>query len=1347
MRADIIAAHQKALTWLSNEMAPHPQVVGRYNIRGLIGHGGMGMLFLAWDPKLEREVALKVLREGVDSSEMLERFSREARSAARLRHPHIVTIFDVGDHEGRPYISMEYVTGQTLGDMVRTSQPLSVSRKIELLEELCSGLGYAHRQGIVHRDIKPANLMVDSEGVLKILDFGIAKVSESMMTQSGVLIGTLNYMSPEQVAGEPVDPRSDIFAVGAVGYELFTYRMAFPGNLQNGILHKILHVEPEPLETLCPWLDDDVIQIIERALAKQPDARYQDLKAMRADLHRARQNLEERAAESTQLPPPDLRKPGRGSALPTPARSSRELEEIGRRRQSQIQSWLDEAERLLSTEDFAGAVTAVENALLLDAEDSRALALYDQARARLDVRQARDWALEAEEHLQRGAMTLAEELIARAIALDPNSPVAARVRESVTATRQKRDEERRTREAIDVAISDGARLIDLGDFEQALSVFERVLQQEPAHPEALALGNSARQELDARNRRALQTQAREAVSAARAEFASGRHEKAIAALNDFAPPHELVSAALDDLRRHHAGLLEQARVGREQLEIAAHALGAGDVDAAERAVRIAEDSGAPDEMLQGLRAGIRQARVEAERRAEKAREEQQRRVAAAAALERAKRAKDPRGAIDALKEALRLDPQNAAGRRLLEEQQRILEQEKAARREQERRTAAARALVARAAKTASHTEAVALLREAVLTDPSLADANKSLAERERALEAAIAERKERDRRREQSRRLVDRAAATPSHVDAIAILREALALDDPSGVVQAKLSERETALAAERAAAAERHQRRESARRLVSQADRITGHAAAIIILRNAVALDGELDEAQRALAQRERAQAAEIAAAEERQREAARLAEIAAAAERQRQDEAARLAEVAAERQRQLEPRPIDQAPDEEAPEDVDQTRIAGAPAHGFYSGAGAKFVIRAPVFEPPDAGDLLERDVPPQAAYPPVDEDRRREATAEAGDAPALPSSSISVPRVRRVAPSVKPLLATAGGVAVIAGTLLVWRALSGGSEPPLTNATPTTGVTTTAPTLPSVSPNIGTGGPPPIVTSTVPAVTSAPDLMAKAADLRRLASAQLQSQPAEALQLLAEALRLQPEDQASRRLLDRVAQQARNLSTQARTQASGNRSSVQFSQAQRSSDLAERLYKQGDVEAAARAWLDARAAYDGAAAETTQIAGAETAPTVPAPPPVTTSPPPGAATPIPSAPAPTSIVAPTPTTVENRAPVRTDDAVILDVLQRYADAYSRLDVGGVAAVFPGAKTAAIRRSFEDFRALEMVLENVQVSVAGDRATASCVVRQTSTAKAGRPSEQRTPARFELRKDGDNWLIVSRR
>lgn len=282
-------------------MPPLPQVVGRYTIRGRIGHGGMGMLYLAWDPKLEREVALKVLREGVDSSEMLERFSREARSAASLRHPHIVTIFDVGDHEGQPYISMEYVTGQTLGELIRTSQAMSVSRKIELLEELCSGLGYAHRQGIIHRDIKPANLMVDSEGILKILDFGIARVSESMMTQSGVLIGTLNYMSPEQVAGEPVDPRSDIFAVGAVGYELFTYRQAFPGNLQSGILHKIMHVEPEPLKTLCPWLDDEVIQIVQRALAKQPEARYQDLKAMRTDLHRARQNLDERVAERGDL--------------------------------------------------------------------------------------------------------------------------------------------------------------------------------------------------------------------------------------------------------------------------------------------------------------------------------------------------------------------------------------------------------------------------------------------------------------------------------------------------------------------------------------------------------------------------------------------------------------------------------------------------------------------------------------------------------------------------------------------------------------------------------------------------------------------------------------------------------------------------------------------------------------------------------------------------------------------------------------------------------------------------------------------------------------------------------------
>jgi len=266
--------------------------ISRYQVLEKIGEGGMGSLYLARDPAIDRLVALKVLRRGFDTPELRERFTREARAAGRLRHPNIVTIFDVGEHDGDPFIAMEFLAGETLAELVSHGARLSLARRLKLIEEICDGLAYAHRAGIVHRDIKPANLMVDSEGVLKILDFGIVRLDESAVTQSGVLVGTVNYMSPEQVMGTGIDHRSDIFAVGLVAYELLTGRQAFPGTLKDGLFNKILNVTFEPLTARLPEIDPAIAGIVDRALKREPADRYQDLARMRNDLLRARQRLE-----------------------------------------------------------------------------------------------------------------------------------------------------------------------------------------------------------------------------------------------------------------------------------------------------------------------------------------------------------------------------------------------------------------------------------------------------------------------------------------------------------------------------------------------------------------------------------------------------------------------------------------------------------------------------------------------------------------------------------------------------------------------------------------------------------------------------------------------------------------------------------------------------------------------------------------------------------------------------------------------------------------------------------------------------------------------------------------------
>jgi serine/threonine protein kinase len=201
--------------------------IGRYHVVQLIAHGGMGSLYLARDPTIDRLIAIKLLQERFDDEAARERFAREARATGGLRHPNIVTVFDVGEHDKRPFIAMEYVPGETLAQLLRRRAPLSINERLAILEDLCAGLHFAHSAGIVHRDIKPANVMLDVSGTLKILDFGLARASDSGITKSGDQLGTLNYMSPEQVVGGHLDHRSDVYAVGAVAYELMSRRKAF----------------------------------------------------------------------------------------------------------------------------------------------------------------------------------------------------------------------------------------------------------------------------------------------------------------------------------------------------------------------------------------------------------------------------------------------------------------------------------------------------------------------------------------------------------------------------------------------------------------------------------------------------------------------------------------------------------------------------------------------------------------------------------------------------------------------------------------------------------------------------------------------------------------------------------------------------------------------------------------------------------------------------------------------------------------------------------------------------------------------------------------------------------------
>jgi serine/threonine-protein kinase len=299
-----------------------PDLIGRFAITKILGRGGMGEVYLARDPIIDRMVAIKVIGTGLEDNSGRHRLLREARAAGRLHHSNIVSVFEAGEYENRLFIAMEYVPGETLGSIIRRRAAVTLRRRIEMIESACAGLAHAHRAGVVHLDIKPDNLMLDEAGVVKVLDFGISRVLQNETRATAHGAGTLRYMSPEQVQGIPLDHRSDVFSLGCSLFELVTYAPAFSGSTQE-IVTKIA-VGPVPsLLTLSPEIDPRLDQIIRRAMALEPSQRYDDLEVMRADLAQVRAGIDPAsdAAYVSSLPPTLSAEPGsEGDPVITPSR-------------------------------------------------------------------------------------------------------------------------------------------------------------------------------------------------------------------------------------------------------------------------------------------------------------------------------------------------------------------------------------------------------------------------------------------------------------------------------------------------------------------------------------------------------------------------------------------------------------------------------------------------------------------------------------------------------------------------------------------------------------------------------------------------------------------------------------------------------------------------------------------------------------------------------------------------------------------------------------------------------------------------------------------------------------------
>ncbi|MBX5474385.1 MAG: Stk1 family PASTA domain-containing Ser/Thr kinase, partial [Thermoleophilia bacterium] len=260
---------------------------GRYRIVRKLGAGGMANVYLAEDQELGRRVAIKILNDRhANDDQFVERFRREAKNAAALSHPNIVSIYDRGEAEGTYYIAMEYLDGRSLKELIVSRGPAPVHVAVEYARQILSALRFAHRHGIVHRDIKPHNVLVDAEGRVKVTDFGIARAGTSQMTEAGSIVGTAQYLSPEQARGADVDQRSDLYSLGVVLYELLTGEPPFEGDTPVEIAMKHLSTVPEPPSARRPDIPRELDWVVMRALAKDPDGRYQSAEEMDADLDR-----------------------------------------------------------------------------------------------------------------------------------------------------------------------------------------------------------------------------------------------------------------------------------------------------------------------------------------------------------------------------------------------------------------------------------------------------------------------------------------------------------------------------------------------------------------------------------------------------------------------------------------------------------------------------------------------------------------------------------------------------------------------------------------------------------------------------------------------------------------------------------------------------------------------------------------------------------------------------------------------------------------------------------------------------------------------------------------------------
>jgi len=485
--------------------------IGKYDIIKTLGRGGMGVVYKATDRLLGRMVAIKMITGGfADDPDLLKRFYREARSTASLRHPNIVTVYDVGDQAGEPYLVMEFLDGESLDVMINSQRELSLLEKTNYIVQICRGLQYAHDRNIIHRDIKPANIMVLGDGTVKLVDFGIARMGDDRVTRPGQVMGSVHYMAPEQIKDGDVGTGADLFATGAVLYQLLTYHLPFKGEDACATLAKILHDPPPPLSQYLAQYPPELDAILERALAKDSAERYQTADELAFDLTQVQLQL----------------KAGIVAEL------------------------LEKATASMEQGELTAAKEHLMKLLTLDPQhkpaNERLRALQRQLQERKRLEQVEQLRKDAEEAGRQQQFEQAIRLISQAISLDSTNSELMRILEELNHVKNRA-------EFVQDRMSQARAARSADDLEEALTCLNQLLGQVPDYAAAIAMRVEVSGEIAEREK---QLRIRSLLEEARGQIESQQFSKALKVLE--------AAAEIDPDASNLSSLLKLAKEGAEQ---------------------------------------------------------------------------------------------------------------------------------------------------------------------------------------------------------------------------------------------------------------------------------------------------------------------------------------------------------------------------------------------------------------------------------------------------------------------------------------------------------------------------------------------------------------------------------------------------------------------------------------------------------------------------------------------------------------------------------------------------------------------------------------------------------------